>query len=209
MGKQELGENMTLVVTALAVSADGFIAGPNDGPGNPLGDGGERLFAWYTDGDIRSRFFPNFQLSAESAEVFDQGAARVGAIISGRRTYEISNAWGGKGPLPGVPLFVLTHNPPANAPDSDPSYTYVTTGIGEAVELAKQAAGEDKVVALMGSSPVRQALAHGLLDEITLHVVPVLLGAGVRLLDEASAELELESVVQAPGVTHVTYVVVR
>jgi dihydrofolate reductase len=200
---------MTRVVTALAVSADGFIAGPNDGPGNPLGDGGERLFDWYTDGDTQSRFFPNFRLSAESARVFDEGAARVGAIISGRRTYEISNAWGGRGPLPGVPLFVLTHAPPSDPPDSDPPYTYVTDGIGDAVALAKKAASDQKVVALMGSAPVREALAHGLLDEITLHVVPVLLGAGVRLLDEASAELELESVVQAPGVTHVTYEVVH
>ena len=75
--------------------------------------------------------------------------------------------------------------------------------------MAKQAAGDEKVVALMGSAPVRQALTHGLLDEITLHVVPVLLGAGVRLLDDASAELGLESVVQAPGVTHVTYAVVH
>ncbi len=200
---------MTLVVTALAISADGFIAGPNDGPGNPLGDGGERLFEWYTDGDTQSRFFPQFHLSAESARVFDEGAARVGAIISGRRTYEISNAWGGRGPLPGVPLFVLTHNPPPEPPASDPPYTYVTGGIGDAVELAKQAAGDQKVVALMGSAPVREALTHDLLDEITLHVVPVLLGAGVRLLDEASAELLLESVVQAPGVTHVTYKVVH
>jgi dihydrofolate reductase len=200
---------MTLVVTALAISADGFIAGPNDGPGNPLGDGGDRLFEWYTDGDTQSRFFPNFHLSAESARVFDEGAARVGAIISGRRTYDIANAWGGTGPLPGAPLFVLTHNPPSEPPESDPPYTYVTGGIGEAVALAKQRAGDEKVVALMGSSPVRQALANGLLDEITLHVVPVLLGAGVRLLDEASAELDLETVVQAPGVTHVTYRVIH
>ncbi len=200
---------MTRVVTALAVSADGFIAGPNDRPGNPLGDGGGRLFEWYTDGDTQSKFFPNFKLSRESAKVFDDGAANVGAIISGRRTYEISNAWGGRGPLPGVPLFVLTHNPPSDPPDSDPPYTFVTGGIEDAINVAKQAAGDEKVVALMGSAPVRQALSTGLLDEITLHVVPVLLGAGVRLLDDASAELELESVVQAPGVTHVTYAVVH
>lgn len=200
---------MTRVVTALAVSADGFIAGPNDGPGNPLGDGGEKLFEWYTAGDTQSRFFPHFQLSAESARVFDEGAARVGAIISGRRTYEIAQAWSGRGPLPGVPLFVLTHNPPSDRPASDPPYTFVTGGIGEAVELAKRAAGDAKVVALMGSAPVREALAHGLLDEITLHVVPVLLGGGVRLLDETSADLRLESVVQAPGVTHVTYEIVH
>lgn len=200
---------MTLVVTALAVSADGFIAGPNDGPGNPLGDGGERLFEWYKDGDTQSRFFPDFQLSAESARVFDEGAARVGAIISGRRTYDISGAWGGRGPLPGVPLFVLTHNPPTDRPEADPPYTYVTGGIREAVELAKHAANDEQVVALMGSAPVREALAHDLLDEITLHVVPVLLGAGVRLLEETSADLQVESVVQAPGVTHVTYTVVH
>ena len=200
---------MTLVVTALAISADGFIAGANDGPGNPLGDGGDRLFEWYTDGDTPSRVFPHFHLSAESARVFDDGAARVGAVISGRRTYDIANAWGGRGPLPGAPLFVLTHNPPSDPPDSEPPYTYVTSGITDAVESAKQRAGDGKVVALMGSSPVRQALAHGLLDQITLHVVPVLLGAGVRLLEEASAELDLESVVQAPGVTHVTYKVIR
>src|ERR1700739_5010722 len=149
--RQSVEPGMTRVVTALAVSADGFIAGPNDGPGNPLGDGGGRLFEWYTDGDTQSRFFPNFKLSPESAKVFDDGAANVGAIISGRRTYEISNAWGGRGPLPGVPLFVLTHNPPSNAPDSDPPYTFVTGGIADAISMAKQAAGDDKVVALMGS----------------------------------------------------------
>jgi dihydrofolate reductase len=200
---------MIRVVTALAVSADGFIAGPNDGPGNPLGDGGERLFEWYTDGDTPSRFFPDFRLSAESARVLDGGVDGVGAIISGRRTYEISNAWGGHGPLPGVPLFVLTHSPPGNPPHSDPPYTFATGGIEHAVGLAKSAAGEGKVVALMGSGPVREALAHDLLDEITLHVVPVLLGAGVRLLEEASADLRLESVVQAPGVTHVSYQVLH
>lgn len=200
---------MTRVVTALAVSADGFIAGPNDGPGNPLGDGGARLFEWYTDGDIQSRFFPNFRLSAQSAKVFDDGAAQVGAIISGRRTYEISNAWGGRGPLPGVPLFVLTHLPPPDPPDSDPPYTFATGGIQHAIDLAKEAAGDEKHVALMGSGPVREALGHGLLDQITLHVVPVLLGAGVKLLHGTAADLRITSVVDAPGVTHLTYEVLR
>ena len=194
---------MTRVITALAISADGYIAGPNDGPGNALGDGGGRLFDWYTDGDTQSRFFPGFKLSAPSARVFDEGAASVGAIIAGRRTYEISNAWGGKGPLPGVPLFVLTHTPPAEPPASEPPYTYVS-GIEAAVTLARRQAGE-RNVALMGSAPVREALAHGLLDQITLHQVPVLLGGGVRLLDHTAAALRLISVVDAPGVTHLTY----
>ena len=198
---------MTRVVTALAISADGYIAGPNDGPGNPLGDGGGRLFDWYMDGDTQSRLFPNFKLSPESARVFDEGAASVGAIIAGRRTYEISNAWGGRGPLPGVPLFVLTHTPPLDPPASDPPYTYVS-GIEAAVAQAKQRAGESNV-ALMGSAPVRAALAHGLIDQITLHQVPVLLGGGVRLLDQTAAELRLVSVVDAPGVTHLTYEIVR
>jgi dihydrofolate reductase len=199
---------MTRVVTALSVSADGYIAGPNDGPGNGLGDGGQRLFDWYTDGDTPSIFFPGFKLSAASARVFDAGAAAVGAVIAGRRTYEISNAWGGRGPLPGVPLFVLTHDAPENPPASDPPYTYVS-GIERAIELAKQAAPDGRTVALMGSAAVRAALAHGLLDEITLHQVPVLLGGGVRLLDETAADLKLTSVTDAPGVTHLTYALVR
>ncbi len=198
---------MTRVVTALAVSADGYIAGPDDGPGNPLGDGGGRLFEWYTDGDTQSRFFPGFKLSVASARVFDEGAASVGAIIAGRRTYEISNAWGGSGPMPGVPLFVLTHTPPEQPPTSDPPYTFVS-GIEAAIAQAKQRAA-DKVVALMGSAAVRQALARGLLDEITLHQVPVLLGGGVRLLDETAANLRLSSVTDAPGVTHLTYQVLH
>jgi dihydrofolate reductase len=137
---------MTRVVTAVSVSVDGYIAGPEDGPGNPLGDGGQRLFEWYADGDTPSRIFPRFRLSAESARVFDDGAAAVGAIIAGRRTYEISSA-------------------------------------------------------------VPQALAHDLLDQMALHQVPVLLGGGV--LDETPATLELRSSTVAPGVTHLTYEVVR
>ena len=195
------------VVTALSISADGYIAGPNDGPGNPLGDGGGRLFEWYTAGDTPSRFFPGFRLSVESARVFDEGAATVGAIIAGRRTYEISNAWGGTGPMPGIPLFVLTHEPPADPPASDPPYTFVS-GIEAAIDQAKRAA-DDRSVALMGSAAVRQALALGALDQITLHQVPVLLGGGVRLLDGTPAGLRLVSVTDAPDVTHLTYEILR
>ena len=109
--------------------------------------------------------------------------------------------------MPGVPLFVLTHVAPERPPASDPPYTFVS-GIEGAIEQAKQRAGE-KNVALMGSAAVSQALAHGLLDQITLHQVPVLLGGGVRLLDGTAAELELTSVTDAPGVTHLTYSVVH
>lgn len=201
---------MAKVFTALAISADGFIAGPHDGPGNPLGDGGRPLFDWYFDGDTPSRYYPNFKLSAPSAAVFDRICERTGAVISGRRTYEISNAWGGRGPLAGVPLFVLTHEPPDEPPASDPPYTFVQEGIADAVERAKHTADERQAdVALMGSAPVREALAHDLLDELTLHQVPILLGGGVRLLESFPTDVRLNAVVHAPGVTHITYEMVR
>jgi dihydrofolate reductase len=201
---------MTRVFTALSVSADGYIAGPHDGPGNPLGDGGDRLFDWYFDGDIPSKHLERFRLSQQSATVFDAICERTAAVISGRRTYEIANGWGGRGPLPGVPLFVLTHQPPDEPPRADPTYTFVTDGIAAAVARAKRVAerrGGD--VALMGSAPVRAALASELLDEIMLHQVPILLGGGVRLLDPFPAEVSLNNVVYAPGVTHISYELVR
>jgi dihydrofolate reductase len=202
---------MTKVATALSTSIDGFIAGGEDGPERPLGVGGQRLFKWYSDGDTPSRIYPSFKMSAQSAAFFDEGAGRVGAVISGRRTYDISGAWGGSGPLPGAPLFVVTHHVPDSVPSGDPPYTFVTDGIESAVEQAKNAAG-GRDVALMGASIVQQALRAGLLDELNIHLVPVVLGRGVRLLDGLepdSAELELVGVVDAPGVTHLTYRVVR
>jgi len=204
---------MTQVVTALSTSLDGYIAGPNDGPELPLGVGGTRLFKWYSDGDTPSRHYPSFKLSAASAAFFDEGVSTIGAVVTGRRTYDISNAWGGSGPLPGIPLFVLTHRvpPPEEVPAGDLPYTYVTDGIHSAVDQARAAAG-GKDVALMGSAAVQQCLRAGLLDAVTLHLIPVLLGGGVRLLDQfgdTPVELECVRVVDAPGVTHLTYRVLR
>ena len=203
---------MTQIVTALSTSLDGFVAGPGDGPEQPLGAGGARLFNWYSDGDTPSRYYPSFKLSAPSAAFFDQGVSRIGAVVTGRRTYDISNAWGGSGPLPGLPLFVLTHRVPQEVPRGEPPYTFVTDGIGSAVEQARAAAG-GKDVALMGTAAVQQCLRAGLLDELVVHLIPVLLGGGVRLLDHlgdaAPVELERVQVVDAPGVTHLHYRVVR
>jgi dihydrofolate reductase len=100
---------MTKVVTAHSTSLDGCIAGADDRPEQPLGVGGDRLFRWFSDGDTPSRYYPGFKMSAVSAAFFDEGVSRVGAVIAGRRTYDISEAWGGSGPMPGVPLFVVTH----------------------------------------------------------------------------------------------------
>jgi len=202
---------MTKVVTAHSTSLDGFIAGADDGPGQPLGVGGDRLFKWFSDGDTPSRYYPGFKMSAVSAAFFDEGVGRVGAVISGRRTYDISDAWGGSGPLPGVPLFVLTHRVPEAVPAGDPPYTFVTDGIERAVEQARTAAA-GKDVALMGATIVQQGLRAGLLDELVISLVPVVLGRGARPLEglePGSVQLDLVRVVDAPGVTHLTYRVMK
>jgi dihydrofolate reductase len=202
---------MTKVLTALSTSLDGFIAGADDRPEQPLGVGGDRLFSWLFDGDTPSRFNPMFKMSAVSAAFFDEGVGRVGAVITGRRTYHVSEAWGGSGPMPGVPLFVMTHHVPETVPAGDPPYTFVTEGIERAVEQARMvAAGKD--VYLQGASIVQQGLRAGLMDELTISLVPVVLGRGVRLLDDlepGSVALDLVGVVDAPGVTHLTYRVVK
>jgi len=170
-----------------------------------------RLFNWYSDGDTPSRYYESFKLLAASAEVFDAMAGCVRAVISGRRTYDITDGWGGDGPLSGAPLFVLTHQVPEHVPQGEPPYTFVTDGIESAVEQARAAAG-GKDVSLMGAAAVQQALRAGLLDEIEIHLIPVLLAGGVRLLDHIGddpVELERLEVVDAPGVTHLHYRVVR
>jgi dihydrofolate reductase len=224
---------MAKVIVALSMSLDGFITGANDGVGQPLGAGGEALFRWYFDGDTPSRHYeaaanrgvpvPPFRLSRTSAGVFDGLIETGGAVVTGRRTYDITHGWGGHGPVPGLPLFVLTHQVPEEVPDGEIPYTFVTDGVESAIAQAKAAAG-DRYVSVMGASIPQQCLRLGLLDEIQIHLAPVLLGAGLRLFDHLGAEgaegaegtggtggIELEAVrvVEAPGVTHLRYRVVR
>lgn len=197
---------MAKVTVALTMSLDGYIAGPNDGSELPLGEGGAALFEWYFNGDTPSRYYDRFRLSKRSAEVFDAGIDACGAVVTGRRTYDIAGAWGGDGPVPGLPLFVLTHSVPAEVPETSVPYTFVTDGIESAIEQAKAVAG-DKYVSLAGSQAAQQCLRMGLLDEIWVGVVPLLLGGGVRLFDHIGGPVRLEtiSVVDAPGVTHLSY----
>jgi dihydrofolate reductase len=212
---------MAKVIVALSMSLDGFIAGPNDGGQRPLGDGGMRLFDWYFDGDRPIRRYQEaaqrgvpvvpFKLAERSAEVFGDLAESTGAVVTGRRTYDIANAWGGNGPVPGVPVFVVTHRVPAPPPEGESRYTFITDGVASAVAQAKAAAG-DRYVGLMGGAVPQECLRLGLLDEILVHVVPVLLGSGVRLFDGLgphSVALELTRVIDAPGVTHLRYRVVK
>ena len=202
---------MSKVFSAHAVSVDGYISGrdPSDADGGfdrGLGDA-PMLFDWYSEGDTPSQLFGGFRLSEPSARVFDALAARVGAAVAGRTTYEHSGHWGGDGPHPTARLFVLSHRP---APEISETQTLVTTGIEDAVAAAHEAAG-DKDVALMGGGVVTAALEAGLVDELILHQVPILLGGGrpfFQALPE-HVQLNLVEAVVAPGVTHLHYEVVR
>jgi dihydrofolate reductase len=201
---------MAKVSVGLAVSVDGYVAGPNDSIPHPLGEGGEALFEWYFNGDTPSRYTPGLKMSKLSADFFDAGVAPVAAVLTGRRTYDISNGWGGDSPVPGTALFILTHQAPAELPRTSVPHTFVTDGIQSAVDQAKAVAGEG-TVSLAGSQAVQQCLQAGLLDQFWISVVPVLLGGGVRLFDHIGRSIRLEpmDVVQAPGVTHLGYRVIK
>ena len=204
MGKVSMG---------LSMSLDGFIAGPNDGPEHPLGEGGERLFAWYATGDTEYGLPGTemvFRVSPQSAELLRRAHARMGAFVTGRRTFDITNGWGGNPPL-GVPAFVVTHSVPQEWVYEGSPYTFVTDGVESAVEKAKEVAG-DKDVAVGAASLAQQCLRAGLLDEIHVDLAPVLLGDGVRLFEHLGAtpiELEYTEVVEGAGVTHLTFRVVK
>jgi dihydrofolate reductase len=197
------------VVIGLTISLDGFIAGPNDGPANSLGDGGGRLFDWWTAGCERlgpdDRFRPPARSRAVVEEMF-----RCGAIITGRRTFDIAHGWGGHHPV-GAPFFLLTHRPPDQYVGPGTDGTVVTDGIKSALEQARAVAGERSIA--VGSADVaQQYLRAGLVDEIHLNLVPVLLGDGVRLfanLDDCQFDLECTRVIESDGVTHLRYQVVH
>ena len=201
---------MSKVIGAHSVSVDGYISGRTpDGDeefGRGLGDA-PMLFDWYFDGDTPSQTFGGFTLSEPSARLFDTLAARVGATVAGRTTYEHSSPFGGGGPHPTAPLFVLSHRP---APEISERQTLVTTGIEDAIAAAREVAG-DKDVSVMGGGALTSALAAGLVDEVVLHQVPVLLGGGHPFFRELPEHVRLRLIeaIPAPGVTHLHYEVVR
>jgi len=197
---------MSKVISAHAVSVDGYITGRDPGEGRGLGDG-TMLFDWYFDGDTPSRRFDGFRMSADSARVFDALAGRVGAVVAGRTTYDDSRWATGGGPHPTAELFVLSHRP---APAVHERQTFVGTGVEDAIAAARAAAG-GRDVGLMGGGLTTEALRAGLVDEVVLHQVPVLLGAGRPFFQALPAHVQLRLVeaVPAPGVTHLHYEVVR
>jgi dihydrofolate reductase len=205
--------NMGKVRTGHSTSLDGFIAGPNDGPEAPMGEGGERLLAWYSGGDTEYRLPGTemvFNVSPQSAELLRETSRTTGALVTGRRTFDLTKGWGGRHPLD-VPVFVVTHTVSQEWVYEGSPFTFVTDGLESAVEQAKSVAG-DKDVGAVGASIVQQCIRAGLLEEIHVDLVPVLLGGGVRLLDHLGTEpidLERTRVIEGAGVTHLTFRVVR
>jgi dihydrofolate reductase len=198
---------MTKVAAGITVSLDGYIAGPNDGPGRGLGDNGEQLHYWVFGGPWSYEAQPTGEATGADKQFLDQGINRVGASIGGRNTYEAAEAWGGKNPF-GVPFFILTHRP-EDAPE-DAGFTFVN-GLDEAVAQAREAAGDKDVFIMGGADVIRQALRAGHVEELSISIAPVVLGAGKRLFDDFDQQVRLEhlNVLQSPFATHITYRVVR
>jgi dihydrofolate reductase len=203
---------MGKVTFNMTMSLDGFVAGPNDGPDNGMGDGGMRLFDWYFSGDTEipiSDGNMTLKVSAQSAEILKEAIASSGAGVWGRKTFDIARAWGGH--PPGSPAFIVTHSVPQEWVKPGSPFTFVTDGVESAIRQAKKAAG-DKDVVVCTANILQQCLRAGLMDEIHIDLVPVLLGGGVRLFDNLGAEhIELEciQVIQAPGVMHLGFRVVK
>jgi dihydrofolate reductase len=208
------------VTCHISISLDGFVAGPNQSVDNPIGEGGMRLHQWVfaTDSWREQHGLEGGERNAD-AEVVDEVVRGVGAYIMGRKMFgggdgpwdETWTGWWGEDPPYHVPVFVLTHHPREPLPmQGGTTFTFVTDGIESALEQARTAAGDDDVAIAGGASAVQQYLAAGMLDELYLHIVPIVLGAGERLLEDVGdPTLEAVEVIASPAVTHVKYRVVR
>jgi dihydrofolate reductase len=198
---------VSATVLYMSMSLDGFIAGPNEGPGNGLGDGGTRLHDWLFEGGEGDQTSIS-DLDGANGQVVDEFMA-TGAVVAGRGTFEPAGGWGGDH-HDGVPMFILSRDPGAETRQW-PLVTYVDD-VRTAMAEAKRAAG-DKDVLVHGAGTAQLALAAGVLDELEIHLIPVLLGQGRRLFDHLGAEhieLERTRVLEGDGgVTHLRYRVVR
>ena len=179
---------MTKVTAAITTSVDGYVAGPDDGPGNGLGDGGERLHYWVFGGPWTYAEEPRGEPTGEDAAWLSEVMAQLGAVVSGRWTYEAAGHWGGENPWD-VPVFIVTHRR-EEEPEGG-AFTFVA-GVREAVERASEAAGDKTALVMGGADVIRQALEAGLVDELTIIVAPVVLGGGKRLFEGFSGSLDLE-----------------
>jgi dihydrofolate reductase len=193
----------------ITMSLDGFIAGPNDSPELGLGEGGELLHEWIfgleswrkahgLEGGERNR----------DGEILDEATRNNGAIILGRRMFDNAKGWGDEPPFK-VPVFVLTHESREPLTKGATTFTFVNDGIESALAQARASAGDDKDISIAGgANTIQQYLAAGLVDEIQIHVAPLLLGGGVRLFDGVDGdgiELQLTRVVDSPAVAHLRF----
>jgi dihydrofolate reductase len=206
--------DMGKVVADITMSLDGFITGPDDVPGRGLGEGGERLHNWvmgrpWRYDDEGRRFDP---LDVDR-NVLWEAMGSTGAGIIGRRMFDITGGWGGNPPGgPNASYFVLTHSVPAEWVSTKSPFTFVTDGIESALAQARAVAGDKDVGIGGGADVIQQYLAARLVDELRLHLAPVLLGAGKRLFDHLGTqtiELERTQVVESPFATHLYFTVRR
>lgn len=198
---------MSKVVANMSMSLDGFVAEPSDGVGP--------LFDWYNNGPVAVTMPGDHEarhahLSQASAAHLTAALESLGAIVAGRRLFDYAEGWNGAHPG-GVPVVVVTHQVPTDWPHPDAPFTFVTDGVASAIARAEAIAG-DKVVAIASPTIAQQALDAGLLDEISVDLVPVLFGAGIRFFGELAdghVMLENPDVVIGDRVTHLTYRVRR
>jgi dihydrofolate reductase len=193
---------MGKVTSNISMSLDGFITGPNVGVGNGMGDGGERLHDWMFDAKTET-----------DAAIVDEIYASTGAVLMGKRMFDVGfEPWGDPPPF-GMPVFVVTHHEREPLPmQGGTTYTFVTDGIEAALDLAHAAAGDKNVGIWGGANIVRQYLKAGLLDEMQIHLIPILLGDGIWLFEDLDPEgigLRRASSIETPGATHLRFEVVR
>jgi dihydrofolate reductase len=212
---------MTMLTCDITMSLDGFVAGPDPSLSQPLGAGGDRLHQWAYDLESwrEPHGLPGGTAGNRDAEVMAEAVARAGATIMGRRMFgggdgpwdESWQGWWGDEPPFHHPVFVLTHHPRGPlVMGGGTTFTFVTEGIEPALEQARAAAGGRDVAVGGGAETIQQYLRAGLLDELQVHVAPILLGGGTRLFDGVGpADLEITRTVESPAVTHIRYRVVR
>jgi dihydrofolate reductase len=193
---------MGKVTSEISMSLDGFVTGPNVGVGNGMGDDGERLHDWRFDAKTKT-----------DTAIVDEVYESTGAVLMGKRMFDVGfEPWGDPPPF-GMPVFVVTHEARAPLPmQGGTTYTFVTDGIEAALELARAAAGDKNVGIWGGANIIREYLRAGLLDEMQIHLIPVLLGDGIRLFEDLGPErieLRRTSSIETPGATHFRFEVVK
>jgi len=192
-------DSMQRIIAGASISLDGYSAGPNVNVNNPMGDGGSRLHEWIfqSDGDDR-------ELVEFSSE---------GAVIIGRRMFDVGEEPWGENPPFHLPVFVLTHEPKDTVvKEGGTTFTFVSDGIDSALRQARAAAGDRDVAVGGGANTMQQYLKAGLLDELQIHVIPVVLGSGIRFFEETDGtpiELERIKVMVSPRATHLWFRVVK